>query len=88
MLRITRLETPPQRHELRVEGRLAGEASLQILREELSRAEASRHPLVLELSGVSFVDQPALALLVDAARGGVKLVGGSPWLTSLLQGET
>ena len=86
MLRITPLEADPQRCELRVEGRLAGEDSVEILREELAQATSSARPVVLELSGVSFADQSAVALLAEASKRGVVLVGGSAWLTSLLGG--
>jgi hypothetical protein len=86
MLRITPLDTNPRQCELRIEGRLVGEASLSILREEIARATPLGRPLVLELSGVSFADPPALAVLADASRRGVALVGGSAWLTALLEG--
>jgi len=86
MLRITPLEADPSRCELRVEGRLAGEVSVDILRGELEQAARLERPVVLELSGVSFADHEAVALLAEAARRGVLLVGGSAWLTSLLNG--
>lgn len=86
MLRITPLDTNPRQCALRIEGRLVGEASLEILREEIARAVPLGRPLVLELSGVSFADQQALAVLAGAARQGVSLVGGSAWLTALLEG--
>jgi len=86
MLRITPLEADPSRCELRVEGRLAGEVSVDILRGELEQAARLERPVVLELSGVSFADHEAVALLAEAARSGVLLVGGSAWLTSLLNG--
>jgi hypothetical protein len=86
MLRITPLGADPRRCELRVEGRLAGEASVEILREELEQAARLERHVLLELSGLSFADQEAVALLAEAARRGVVLVGGSAWLTSLLDG--
>ena len=86
MLRITPVEADPDRSELRVEGRLAGEASVELLRQELERAARLERPVVLELSGVSFADQEAVTLLAAAARRGIVLVGGSAWLTSLLNG--
>jgi hypothetical protein len=84
MLRITPILADPHRCELRVEGRLAGESSLAVLREQIAEAAPCGRPLVLELSGVSFADQHGVALLATAARQGVALVGGSAWLTSLL----
>ena len=86
MLRITPLEADPQRCELRVEGRLAGVASVELLREEIEQAARLDRRVVLELSGVSFADQEAVTLLASAAQRGVVLVGSSAWLTSLLTG--
>jgi anti-anti-sigma regulatory factor len=86
MLRITPIEADPYHRELRVEGRLAGEPAVELLRGELEQAASSERPVVLELSGVSFADQQAVALLVEAAQRGVVLVGGSAWLSSLLGG--
>lgn len=86
MLRITPLDTNPHHYELRVEGRVAGEASREILLEELAKAARLGRPLVLELSGVDFVDGPVLALLLEVKQRGVTLVGSSAWLTSLLEG--
>jgi hypothetical protein len=84
MLRITPLADDPHRCELRVEGRLAGESSVEILRGQIEQATSSERSVVLELSGVSYADQEAVALLVEAGRRGVVLVGGSAWLESLL----
>jgi anti-anti-sigma regulatory factor len=86
MLRITPVQAAPDRCELRVEGRLAGESSVEILRDELEQAASRDRRVVLELSGVSFADPQAVALLAEAALHGVVLVGASPWLTSLLGG--
>ena len=86
MLRITAVRVDPDRFELRVEGRLAGEASVEILREELVQAAPLGERVVVELSGVSFADQEAVTLLARAAQRGVALVGGSAWLTSLVRG--
>jgi anti-anti-sigma regulatory factor len=86
MLRITPIDADPHRYELRVEGRLTGESVVEILREELAQAAPLGRPIVLELSGVSYADQQAVALLTAAAESGVALVGGSAWLTSLLRG--
>jgi anti-anti-sigma regulatory factor len=86
MLRITPLQADAGRCELRVEGRLAGEASVAILREELEHAARSDRHVVLELSGVNFADHEAVTLLTAAAQRGVVLVGGSAWLTALLNG--
>jgi anti-anti-sigma regulatory factor len=86
MLRITAVSINPDRFELRVEGRLAGESSVEILREELELVTPLGRRVVVELSGVSFADQEAVTLLARASQRGVALVGGSAWLTSLVSG--
>lgn len=50
---------------------LAGEldlATAQVAEEELSRAEASQELIVLDLSGVSFIDSTGLRLMIAADR--------------------
>ena len=43
--------------------------------------------LELDLAGVEFADSEALALLLEVAGRGVKLVACSPLLTSLLESK-
>jgi anti-anti-sigma regulatory factor len=85
MLRVT-----PSRDQgasfLHVEGRLSGPAELEVLRQALVDAEAPGRHVVVELSGLRFADDQALALLAKLAKRGVELVGCSPWLASLLGG--
>lgn len=85
MLRVT-----PSRDRdacwLHVEGRLSGPAALDVLRQALVDAGSPGHHVVVELSGLRFADDQAVALLAGAAQGGVELVGCSPWLSSLVGG--
>jgi ABC-type transporter Mla MlaB component len=86
MLRITRL--PEQREPpcLRVEGRLVGDW-VHLLQVEIELAQAHTTALELDLLGVEFADARALSLLHEVERRGVKLVGCSPLLTSLLESQ-
>ena len=86
VLRITRLPTHHDMPCLRVEGRLVGDW-VQVLQVEVERAQALSPALELDLSGVEFADSVALALLLEVARRGVKLVACSPLLTSLLESQ-
>ena len=88
MLRVTPVGDDPTSYRLRVEGRLVGASSTEVLRQELARAAATARPLVVELSGLMFADDEAITLLAAAAERGVKLVGCSPWLASLLEGAS
>jgi hypothetical protein len=81
MLRITRLAPHSQIPQLRVEGRLVGDW-VRVLQLEIEQTEGS--PLTLDLSGVEFADQGALALLRELTQRGVELMACSPLLTSLL----
>jgi hypothetical protein len=88
MLRITRLPDDGGPPRLRVEGRLVGDW-VQVLELELEiEIEISRAPegdsFSLDLSGVEFADQRALALLQRLTERGVAFVACSPLLQSLL----
>ena len=82
MLRITRLPRDDGSPCLRVEGRLVGDW-VQVLETEFSRTADSRSPS-LDLSGVEFADQRALALLQRLTEQGIAFVACSPLLHSLL----
>jgi RNA polymerase sigma-70 factor (ECF subfamily) len=79
MLRITELETD-QATRLRIEGRLTGETSGALTRFGDDYLASS----VLDLEGVTFVDQPSVALLRRLHRDGATLEGCSGFLTELL----
>lgn len=85
MLRVT----PFRDHEaycLHVEGRLSGPAELDVLRQALAEAESPGRHIVVDLSGLRFADDHAVALLTGVAERGVELIGCSPLLASLLGG--
>ena len=88
MLRVTTAGDDPTSYRLRVEGRLVGASSIEILRQELAGAAATVRPVVVEISGLMFADEEGITLLAAAAERGVKLVGCSPWLASLLEGAS
>jgi len=83
MMRITRVPGTDGVARLSVEGRLAGVE----VRELATSCEAylvARHPLLLDLSGVTFVDAQGLGLLHGVARRGALLTGCSPFLSEML----
>ena len=85
MLRVSPLDADHDTYRLHVEGRLAGTAALEVFCEELAQAEASGRRVIVELSGLRFADDEAVAVLAGAAERGVKLCGSSPWLVSRLE---
>jgi anti-anti-sigma regulatory factor len=85
MFRVTPI-TEDHEVQLHVEGRLSGAAELDVLRQALVDAESEGRRVVVELSGLRFADQRAVALLAEAAERGAKLVGCSSWLASLIGG--
>jgi anti-anti-sigma regulatory factor len=87
VLRITPFADDPALYRLQVEGRLAGDSANEILRQELARGEAQTRPVVVDLSGMRFADEQAVAVLLAAAERGVTLANCSPWLSSLLEGS-
>lgn len=86
MLRVTPVTDEISSYSLRVEGRLAGTPSIRLMREELAQAERLGRPVVLELSGLRYIDEQAIGVLAAAVERGVRLTGCSPWLASLLGG--
>jgi ABC-type transporter Mla MlaB component len=60
---------------------------VQVLQVEVEQAQAMSPALELDLAGVEFADPNALALLLEVAQRGVKLVACSPLLTSLLESQ-
>jgi len=85
MLRVSPLPGDPELYCLHVEGRLAGPPALEVFCNELAQAESSGRSVVIELSGLRFADDEAVAVLTSAAARGVKLAGCSPWLVSRLE---
>ena len=81
MLRISRSDSTHSTSFL-LEGKLL-EPWLDELRSALA-AVAARRPVVLDLSGLSFVDPPAALLLATLERGGTRLKSPSPLIAGLI----
>ncbi len=89
-MRITRVAGTDGVARLSIEGRLT-EAEVTELATSCEAYLAARHPLLLDLSGVTFVDAQALGVLHAVAQRGAVLTGCSPFLREMLggpQGET
>ena len=83
MLRITKLETETE-PRLLLEGRITGDTAADLAK--LSEAYFASSPtLALDLSGVSFADQPSAQLLNRLRTRGAVLEGCSGFLVELLR---
>src|SRR6266581_1734807 len=85
MMRITRVPGTDGVARLSVEGGLA-EIEGTELATSCEAYLGARHPLLLYLSGVTFVDAQGLGLLHAAAQRGAVLTGCSPLLRRMLGG--
>src|SRR5207245_10965725 len=85
MMRITRVPGTDGVARLSIEGRLAG-VEVTELTTSCEAYLGSRHPLLLDLSGVTFVDAHGLGLLHAVAQRGAVLTGCSPFLREMLVG--
>jgi ABC-type transporter Mla MlaB component len=83
MLRITSRTQPGERPCLIMEGRLTRRELVQ-LRSECQRHLVRGQGLVLDLSGVLYVDEPGALALEQLQRSGAELVGGSAFVRELL----
>lgn len=86
MLRITDMNGAGGGRTLKIEGRID---AAQI--EELSRAVAAvltAAPLVLDMSGVTYVDRPGVDLLHVLRGRGVQLRNCSPFIETLISTES
>lgn len=82
MLRIT---VAPQREEviLKVEGEVSGE-DVALLEQEGARWLWKARRMVLDLTGVQFIDEAGIALLRRWSGERLALRGGSPFVRELL----
>ena len=85
MMRITRVPGTDGVARLSIEGRLAG-VEVTELTTSCEAYLGSRHPLLLDLSGVTFVDAHGLGQLHAVAQRGAVLTGCSPFLREMLGG--
>jgi len=84
MMRITRVPGTDGVTRLHIEGRLTGDAVPE-LAACCEAYLAVRQPLLLDVAGVTFVDQEGLGLLETVVRRGAALTRCSPFLDELLR---
>ncbi|NKB72497.1 MAG: hypothetical protein GKR89_35925 [Candidatus Latescibacteria bacterium] len=84
MIRITLIAQTPQETTLKIEGRLGGQA-VELLAEEGAQYRGPKRRLILDLDGVSFIDQAGLDLLRDWRGPGLVLQGGSTFARMLMR---
>ena len=84
MLRITTVTHAPDRVVLKLEGWVSG-TNVGFLEKEGTCCLQSGARLVLELSGVRFIDGKGLALLRGWSRSQLTLQGGSAFVRRLLE---
>jgi len=85
MLRITAVTPINQVCTLRLEGQLIG-PWLKELERSCAEAQTNGAGLVLDLAGVSFIDNDGLAFLQDLTDGAVTLINPSHFVAQQLKG--
>ena len=85
MVRITRVAGTDGVARLHIEGRLTGDG-VKELAASCEAYLAARHPLLLDVGDVTFVDREGLDLLEAVVRRGAVLTGCSPFLREMLGG--
>ncbi len=83
MLKITPAHQNEGQVTLKVEGRIVGEWASE-LRKVCGKYRPSQS-LTLDLAGVTFMDDKAIALLREFREGGTHLAGQSLFISTLLQ---
>jgi len=84
MLDLAILSDTPQTTVLAVTGWASG-CSVPLLEQELARRGVPDRQLVLELSGLRFIDEAGLTLLERWVGDGMVLRGGSPFVRKVLE---
>jgi anti-anti-sigma regulatory factor len=87
VLRITRVNAEGPLTTLRIEGRIDG-AEVEELSRAASVAADGSARLLLDMSGVTFVDRAGVQLLQDLGARGAELQGCSNFIETLLNGES
>ena len=87
MLKITQITDGPGPTTLRVEGRLVG-SGVKELHRECERLLGDGSRLVLDLSELRFLDEPAITLLRSLERRCVTLARPLPFVAEALRGES
>ena len=83
MVRITRVPGTDGVTRLHVAGRVAGDGATE-LGMSCDAYLVGRHPLVVDVSDVSFVDEAGLHILKRVVHRGGLLTGCSPFLSEML----
>ncbi len=87
MLRITRVENGPTGFMLKVEGKIMSEW-VRVLHDECQEGSARSNNVVLDLSGVFYVDREGVEMLRAVLGPHVRIAAAPLFLTALLhQGE-
>jgi anti-anti-sigma regulatory factor len=84
MLRLTVVSQTPEETVLKVEGWITSETAA-LLRAEGGQWLDQKPRLILDLDGVSFIDETGFALLQSWPAERVKLRGGSGFIRNLLE---
>ena len=84
MLRISTVERTEGEVVLKVEGWMSGEG-IKVLEREGSHWLREGNRLILDLTGVQFIDEEGITLLRRWCGDRLVLRGGSPFLRSLLE---
>jgi len=84
MLRITVMEQAPEEVVLKVEGRVC-RGNVALLEQEGARWLGQGCRLVLDLSGVQFIDEAGMKLLQRWAGEGLVVRGGSMFVQAMLE---
>ena len=84
MVRLTVISQSPEEARLKIEGWVSG-ADVGLLEAEGTRLLGESQRLILDLSGVPFMDREGLSLLERWAGERLRLCGASTFLHTLLE---
>jgi anti-anti-sigma regulatory factor len=86
MLKLTLVQEDEKAVTLKLEGRIIGQW-VNELKKECERCMGRGNRLILDLSGVTFVDVQGIRMLRAVCGDQVKLIGCSLFLSGLLENE-
>jgi anti-anti-sigma regulatory factor len=86
VLRITSSTENDRPTTLKIEGRIAGDWVNELTR-VVSMVVGTRCAIVLDMAGVTFVDQAGIAVLRDLQDRGIELVNCSDFVWTLVNGD-
>lgn len=85
MLKVTHVAEDDRTVTLRLEGRIVGQW-VNELKRECEICLGKRRKLILDLSGVSFIDNQGITTLKTLLSDRVQLIGCSLFITGILKG--